>query len=777
VKDRLIFVEVGDEREEADTLSRRHSLAAVLGGEVVPVLNERGLLQRLTEVLVRHNVPISVLKYEHVHRLNGRRGRGAREGTPSSSGPGAVIAVDEVDESVTRLAASLCNAEVIRIRSGSPWKLKDPSPGGDGSVLILLNPDATPAQTVIGILGELSSAGRGFGCVLVLDSVEARFAVLKSLMVSRITVRPESVAVISGRYAPASAQGAPDVVCSREIRDADASAERRGMPAKPREQRVREADFLILNGHASAFDSGVGRDFVLCARLGATAGGRRVFPCFHDGACFRQGDRDYPPNDPRGLVGLAEADAPVVVISGCNVFAAGRSWFDAGRSMAYQGTQTSSLALIVSAGFSVSSLELDFLNMALAAEGLALGEVIREVNRTRWETLEHATGLPPRLGPLILIGNPSATITGIVLQSPPVEWVDRGCVRFKLSEVEVAPASGALIRIRIPPRDGRPYILASRIPEGLWCRGVYFAGNSAPVLYLWVGSGSHPSEPGDRIVLHLVDEDPWREAASRFAHALGELGFWFFHLSTIRRKLEERGVKTEAMDEALRALPLVRRFLARAIVLLRVKRGVVVVDQKALDSLVRDAAGHVARLSSALLRCSLEYTYAFGCFHFLAWQADYVRLKAEGPLGRCRCGEAELYADKYVSPDGPGHERMVYYCAACGLVGEDDGRRLISAVAVSGQVRRGEKLVWECECRAPAVESVEFHLAGLIECYWRKRRLAGEPRTTTVHPGERTTVTLEIPVPEDLEQGMYAAVVLGVANGALCIRRRMVEIV
>jgi len=181
-------------------------------------------------------------------------------------------------------------------------------------------------------------------------------------------------------------------------------------------------------------------------------------------------------------------------------------------------------------------------------------------------------------------------------------------------------------------------------------------------------------------------------------------------------------------------------------------------------------------MASALLEASLEVVALFGTLQMHGWEARFRRLDPVGPFDECVCGGCSLYGQRYRFPDGGHLERVVYQCAACGPVGEDDGRRLLGVSDVPANVIPGALLECTCCIRAPAAELVHIRAVVVLEAWLKDRRMFGEASDVVVAPGQNKTFVLSVAVPGDLAPGVYPFAVLAVVNGALVIRRNIIEV-
>jgi hypothetical protein len=87
---------------------------------------------------------------------------------------------------------------------------------------------------------------------------------------------------------------------------------------------------------------------------------------------------------------------------------------------------------------------------------------------------------------------------------------------------------------------------------------------------------------------------------------------------------------------------------------------------------------------------------------------------------------------------------MLYQCGVCGPVGKDDGRGIVTLIAVHKRVAHGTVLESRCAVRAPTDESVHARLVPVFEHWLRNRRTVGKSIVSRVAAGGVHLVILDV---------------------------------
>jgi hypothetical protein len=736
------------------------------GTVVAPVLNQGGLPRRLLDALRASRVPVNAIGLDRLS--NGREaGRGAQPLNVRDR-PGAVLLTAGVDAAIASLAASLCGTEPLAL-DASPADLLAAVPADNRTALLLFNPESARAQSVLAALAALARAGVQVGIIYCMEPLDARFMLLKSLLVGRV----EAVgryAFITGERASFPEGQAPGWFGHAESKDTLQLFERK-------------QDVLFLHGHSNALDAALAENLILCARQGELAGtsgtsnsSQGLFPCFQDGLCFRQPLMGRSPSEATGLVAAGQMSAGVIILSGCNLTAPGQTWVNVRRSLTYQCGQGTSLALMATAALIAGRLEWDFLCLALMAEGLPLGEVMSEINRVRTQANVHTTGLPDGVGPYLLFGNPCLRLAGLGLQETTAVWLNDATFYLDLSAIPLDREHGTILRVKMPPGGRAPYLFMRHLPQTIWCRGILHARDGESTLYLWLTGQLQDGEAERVIIFDCYERDPLREARQAVERFASELYFWVTFLDSYLETYAARGFPGAVLREALAELPGAIRVLSQGANAMQAQRGLPVSQALLFQEVHTRLWQEMNRWSEKLLALAVDIACTCGTLQSINWEPHFRLTGAVALRDPCPCGDSWLAGTRFESADGGRIERVEYQCSFCGPAGEDDGRRLVQLISFGRSVRAGDTLEMVCACRALDDEMLQVHLVLVLESWLKDRRIVGSFEKILVEPGEQARIELSVQVPLDLGAGVYPCAVLGVVNGALYIMRRMVEV-
>lgn len=746
--------------EEGIVLRSLTSLTSLFGTPIAPVLDIDGLPERITDFFHSSQLTVKCETFEGL-TINSRR-KTLRRGVLFHDRPGAVLVSAGVDQNVQNLAAGLCKVEPLQFPQPSVTLLNSISKK-NRSALLLLNPLCTSFKSILLNLKALASAKVAVGVLYAINPTDARFNIIKTLFIGTLASQGQ-YALLSGTYPPS---------------EADRNSPGRFWDLAKKEPTSlfkKKQDLLVLSGHSNALDSAIHKDLILCSRESKDHDPknfeRGVFPCVNDGVCFRQatfGGKDA--YEKSGLVGINRFRAAIVVMSGCNLIALGKSWFSPTQSLTYQCTQTESLAVIAAAAASLAYLELDFLCMTLIAEGLPLGQVVSEINQVRGEVYGDSLGLPPEVGPFILIGNPCLRVKDFELQTAEANIDENNKIHIKVSGILIDKERGAWVRVEMPRRRKRPYIILDHIPLHMWCKGIWHRRGKECMLYLWLGGEVRGLD--DELIGELHDSDPWEDSFRAIQKLVSRFPFWSAYLGAYQSAYKRDNLHSEVVDQTLLILPRAIRALAEGAIAMKPSPGILAMKSKRMSSPIWDKSIYLVK---DLLNCAIEIACTFGTIQSSGWHPHNENTGSVGPLGQCPCRQGVLWAQAYRGLHEQNISLMEYYCSLCGPVGFDDGRRLIRLEDVSHVVQQGGEITCQCYCRAPKLEPLHIYCVPIIESWMKNRRMVGDVSTAVVMPQEIITITLKMKVPEDLGQGIHPFAVLGIVNGALFIWRQMVQI-
>jgi hypothetical protein len=414
---------------------------------------------------------------------------------------------------------------------------------------------------------------------------------------------------------------------------------------------------------------------------------------------------------------------------------------------------------------------LDLLCVALIAEGLPLGEVVREINRIRRDERRHSTGLPPGVGPYVLIGNPRARLAGFPMQKAYCEALTPSLPSASSYRLTV-PASeadeGVLARCSLPGVRDLPYLTLHGAAGDLRCRGVAHVENDEAALYLWVrGAASH------QVTIESAAYDSWQPARRSAAEVWGQLPFWTMFLDESRETLSRRGLPVDDLDQIIAQLPGWARFLSSAGLSLQLVPGELVSEDSKMA--VCGSLWQQMRLWFQALLEALVHVRCAGAMHSYGTSPYYRLSDASGSSERCYCGEGTVTGQGFVAVDGR-RMRVIYQCGTCGTIADEDGRRLLRVTRLAGRADRGGLL--SCACDIGQTEDAYLHVHAILvlETWANGRELAGEPHEEILAPKTGTSFALYVEVPADLAPGVYPVSVLALVNGSLYLIRRMIQI-
>jgi hypothetical protein len=741
---------------ERDVLTKIEAGGCACAGPVAPVLNRCGLPERLRAALEAAGHQVLVRRPE-----TGLLSKPAGTAAPTAMRrPLRIYISPGVDGGLAWLAAALCQTKPLSLPGGAVLRESESA----SAALVLVRTDATSVNDTAAGLAALSAAGIRIGLVLVADPIEARYAVLKALLADHVA-GIGAFALLAPQLPAARAAGVPDCLCDSDL-------------ARGPELFRAPHDVLLLSGHATPIDASFGRSLILCGREGAEAAGSQgtAYPCRSDGACFRQRLVGRGAQDREGLVPLTAARSAVLILSGCNVAAIGRSWFDPAEGLAYQAQQTVALAAVVSTSMMSRRLELDLLLLALLAEGCDLATATQTVSRFRTERLQHTAALPPGIGPSLVLGNPNLTVEGIRLQRVAAIATSPDGITLPLDTVEMPRATGALIRVELAHLPAGSLHVTDR-PEDVFCLGVVHDTPDGPTpacLYLWLGCREDAAPPR-RLSLEHVPPQADAALVATVENVLGEVPFWTVFLAGYVRQARNAARPAAVFEGALAGLAVDASDLCELANALRERPG-------ALCDLAHDAAMQAATwdsacgLSATLLGAVTEIACLFGTVQSHGWDTRLERLGSAGPFGACLCGSGEVWGQRYRMPDGGERQRIEYQCASCGPIGEDDGRRLLRAMVVPRAAMAGATIVCEGVAAAPADRFVLVRACLVLESWMKTDRMVSEPLEALVGPGAARPWTLSLTVPATLPAGVYPVAILAVVNGALTIIRQMLAV-
>ncbi|MCA3218519.1 MAG: hypothetical protein ING59_08170 [Burkholderiales bacterium] len=657
-----------------------------------------------------------------------------------------VLLVAPLDASLAQAVREQCGGPVLAIEPQGELPAQAESAR---SALLVLDPQAHDSAAMLLLLQALERQGMPFGVVLACDAEGGALAVAKAARPHRLALPADDWCLLWGPNAPAVDDGAPPAALSADGARHPASA-----------ALVIGARAVMASSHGNALDAGLSPWVILCARAGSAYRGARAFSCFDDGRCFRQPSYGRDETDRAGLVSLAELDAELLILSGCNVVAPYRAWVDGVTAFQGQWPRSRGAALVAAFGTCTASVEADLVLLAGLARGETLGAAVAEANRFRRAKLREASGLPEGVGPLLLLGHPDSRVEGLAMQRPRVEC-DAGGERLHvdLGGVDASGVLGVLLDIALPPHAQDATFWCVESHGGTWLRGAC----TGPRLVLWL-AGAPAS-----LVLRFSHADPWQAARADVESRLAELPFWrVFCTSTLAdRKID--GEAAEQLSGVLQSLGDTESRLRRGHALLRGRPHALDVSAAARDRIAVSLAAAIDAHDAACCRAAAQVVRRLSSRAFSVWCGEMhggdVLLQARP----CACG-APVQARRVEMP-GTRVTRLLRLCPACGPIGEENFASRFKATLVTPQLQAGETLRWTLDVAAQPALGARLRAMAVFE----SKSVAAAPPSALVcrsaGPSLPLQVELELPLPPKASAGTYAACVVAVIDGALAVTR------
>jgi hypothetical protein len=297
-------------------------------------------------------------------------------------------------------------------------------------------------------------------------------------------------------------------------------------------QDLKNADFLVLQGHAGSVDAGFGPWLTLCSRHLYKSGTLPLFPCFGTDDCFRQELHGRPVTSAEGLVDPTTLQTPLLIVDGCGTFPLPGSLYNFDTSIVRSIMASEVRAAIMTHGVSATPLSAFVLFMAMLARGRTLGEAVREANHHQ-KKLGCPSSIDGRgVAPWILIGNPEAKVSGLPLVETAFKRHDDG-IEFTLDARDVPVQTGTLVAlVNVFDKDGPFDITCS---EGCWARGTLHRDGCA---YIWVSvQATGQDSVQSRVMVNMSRRPPdpasqWRERFKWFQANRG----WLDRLASLVAK-------------------------------------------------------------------------------------------------------------------------------------------------------------------------------------------------------------------------------------------------
>lgn len=253
--------------------------------------------------------------------------------------------------------------------------------GPSRSAVILVDLHSANVSAIMERLEQLYVDGWRVGLLPISSEAEARWVVLKSLLVRRVQIIPNRVLALTGNPA--------------------------GPPCRSMSLPYNDAELLLFSGHSNAFDLSVG-ERVLCSYPGRPDENPHAFPCWHDGACFRLERRVSEEDWPDALIRADRIRAHFVVLLGCDVFPPGRSITDPALGIVPTLCSGPVLGAVASLGLRPSGVHSMLFWLAELGKGAPTGDVWRRSVLVDRQLACASWGFS-----MALIGNPDLVLRGL----------------------------------------------------------------------------------------------------------------------------------------------------------------------------------------------------------------------------------------------------------------------------------------------------------------------------------------------------------------------------
>jgi hypothetical protein len=522
----------------------------------------------------------------------------------------------------------------------------------DDTVLVLVDMATASAPEYLGTLEGLSNRRLPFGMLPIAGGTSG-----DGFLRRRLEVEKLDIALDATRFRLMVSDTANDVQAPpmmRRVPDTAESAE-----------GLREAEFLYLQGHSGPIDAALGRWFYLCSRHLHREGEARFYPCFGTDRCFRQRQFGRPEDSADGLVDPRTLKSSLMVFDGCSTFAVPGGLTPYATSLGRAFVESDVRAGVMTHGTSGMPFSGIVLLVVMLAEGLTLGEAVREANLHAHESSSPSSIEAGAASPLVVVGNPEVTVDGLRLLAPRPE-PDADGIAFDLDEADISAAAGALVRLDLPPAPGQGW----DVVEGgdfEWAHGVVHRDDSA---YVWVSKATGGDGSSDRSRRKLRVEPTSARRAVDWQGCFAALHASSGWLGSLADAVEMRGGDGEPLRSLRDRLPnLIRQVEAAAGAAdARVRRSVapwpdagsakVLAEVQAHDQLAAEVVA--AGLAAARIRT------------FNLWSPPLINLRSVDTGERCVC-DARIVAN-VARHATVAMVRWILSCPGCGAISDAAGR-------------------------------------------------------------------------------------------------------
>jgi hypothetical protein len=663
--------------------------------------------------------------------------------------PDLLVVGPSVDPSLEGLASVLCRRGVVRLEDLAAGRAEPHA--GAATAMLLWSPDDTPAGTTIAALEALTERGVRVGLMPCFGADSDRWALLKALTFPLLPNRGRQRVLSSSPLDSANAPG-----CVGEARE---------IPSILR----RPLDVLAFEGHGNPQDLFVGRNAILCARQGRGAGatpGAGLFPCYHDGVCFRRAfrlpDAELIPGD--------ALDALLLFAVTCYYVQLGKSSFSQASGLAPQIMRGPAVAVISSPAVVWSYTDLSVLGLCLVHEGRPLSEVAHALDWLQRESIGLSTGLPKNAPSVALFGNPCARLRPLGIKDAVVVGRDGPAL---IAETPAAtPGLGAFVRVALDgsDREVRTWSLEGLAPRA-WARGARLKGEAGERLYLWLGEQA----VAGRDTLRLAPLAPPDVELKTLRDFIEAFDFWPLFLDYCLEVREGRNSNVGLIERALKSLPRWQRGFTRMLFDASPPYAPVLVNANAGSRLgFVHALTRMREFSAAVLDLCADIL-AFDGFNDIGTYAPLLNGESDLTSGPCACGQCELQTHQWVPPSGPRPVAYRHACA-CASAGTDSCRYDVRWKSSPLTARLAEPLRLSLALSAPPDRHLAARAAAVLVRPTHDRRISGPHAELLLAPGETGELACEVVVPADVPPGVHEVSVIAIVNGSLVQRSYMAEL-
>lgn len=662
--------------------------------------------------------------------------------------PEVIVVGPTIDPSLTELIEVLSRRSVVRLDDVAGGRAELPA---GATAMVIWPPDRTPMGTIIAAIEALAEHNIRIGLLPCFGTDADRWAILKAFTFPSLPNRGRLQVIGSSLGGP----NAPACVDSLG----------RQAPYMLRQP----LDVLAFEGHGNPLDLSVGSNAILCARQGfetGTTAGPGLFPCYHDGVCFRH-ESGMP--DAELIAGTALNPLLLFALT-CYYLHLGASTFSQSSGIVPQVMSGDTVVAISSLGAVWMHPAIIVLGLSLIHEGLPLAEVAHTLDRLQRETLGLSAGLPETIPAIAVFGNPCARLQPLGVTDANIIERD-GRTLVARSPVAIARI-GAFLRVPLDDvdRSAKTWSLEG-LPEGAWARGVQLESETDARLYVWLGEQA--LDGCETIRLSPLEQSS--AELKTLTDFVEGLDFWPLFFDYCIETREARKGDVESLEQALISLPRWQRRFTRMSLTPQAQQMSVLVDgrERMQQSFVQTLA-LMGEFSIAVLDICAEML-AYDGFDDIGIYAPLLNGACDLKSGPCACGESELRSHQWVALTGPRPEIYRHACP-CGGAGLDSRRYEVEWKTSPRTVRLSETLRLELLVTAPNDRYLVVKAIAVVLIPTRDRRVSGPVTKLLLAPGEQGALACEVFIPSDVTLGLHVVSVAAIINGSLVERCYMLEL-